>query len=67
MPLALKEGTDIFLPKPGKESYFEPKSIRIIVNFLSTEMVGKASLYHNNEGNNVQAPRTTRNRNPARE
>ena len=30
VPLAWKEGTGIFFPKPGKESYFEAKSFRMI-------------------------------------
>ena len=30
VPSAWKVGTSIFLPKPGKESYFEVKSFRII-------------------------------------
>ena len=30
VPLACKEGTSIFLPKPGKESYFEAKSFHMI-------------------------------------
>ena len=44
VPLAWKEGTGIFLPKPGKESYFEAKFFRmIILNFFSTKMIGKVS------------------------
>ena len=30
VPLAWKEDTGTFLPKPGKESYFEAKSFRTI-------------------------------------
>ena len=32
VPLAWNEGTGIFLPKPGKESYFKAKSFRMITS-----------------------------------
>ena len=31
VPSAWKKGTGIFLPKPGKEIYFEAKSFRMII------------------------------------
>ena len=56
VPLAWKEGTDIFLPKPGKESYFEAKSFRMITltSFL-LKWLERLILHHINEDNNVQA------------
>ena len=55
-PLAWKEGTGIFLPKPGKESYFEAKSFRIItLTSFQLKWLERPILYHINEDNNVQA------------
>ena len=56
MPLAWKEGTGIFLPKPGKESYFEAKSFRIItLTSFQLKWLERLILYHINEDNHVQA------------
>ena len=54
--MAWKEGTDIFLPKPVKESYFEAKSFRMITltSFL-LKWLERLILYRSNEDNNVQA------------
>ena len=56
MPSAWKEGTGIFIPKPGKESYFEVKSFRMIT-FTSFQLkwLERLILYHVNEDNNLQA------------
>ena len=56
MPLAWKEGTGIFLPKPGKESYFEAKSFRMItLTSFQPKWLERLILYHINQDNNVQA------------
>ena len=56
VPSVWKEGTDIFLPKPGKESYFEAKSFRMItLTFFQLKWLERLILYHITEGNNVQA------------
>ena len=56
VPLAWKEGTGIFLPKPGKESYFEAKSFRIItLTSFQLKWLERLILYHINEDNNMQA------------
>ena len=56
VPLAWKEGTGIFLPKPGKESYFEAKSFRMItLTSFQLKWLERLVLYHVNEDNNVQA------------
>ena len=56
VPSAWKEGTGIFLPKPGKESYFEAESFHmmILTSFL-LKWLERLILYHINEDNNVQA------------
>ena len=55
MPLAWKEGTGIFLSKPGKESYFEAKSFRLItLTSFQLKWFERLILYHINEQNNVQ-------------
>ena len=55
-PLAWKEGTDIFLPKPGKESYFEAKSLRMITSTsFQLKWLERLVLYDIKEDNNVQA------------
>ena len=54
--LAWKEGTGIFLPKPGKESYFEAKFFRkITLTSFQLKRLERLILYHINEDNNVQA------------
>ena len=56
VPSAWKEGTGIFLPKRGKESYFETKSFRkITLTFFQLKWLERLILYHINEDNNVQA------------
>ena len=56
VPLAWKVGTGIFLPKPGKESYFEAKSLRTItLTSFQVKWLERVILYHINEDNNVQA------------
>ena len=52
--LAWKEGTGIFLPKPGKESYFDAKSF-CVITLISFQRLKRLILYHINEDNNVQA------------
>ena len=56
VPSAWKKGTGIFLPKPGKESYFEAKSSRMItLTSFQLKWLERQILYHINDGNNVQA------------
>ena len=56
MPSAWEEGTDIFLPKPVKESYFEAKSFRMItLTSLQLRWLERLILYYVNEDNSVQA------------
>ena len=55
-PSAWKVGRSIFLFKPGKESYFETKSFRMItVTSFPLKWLERLILYHINEDNNVQA------------
>ena len=54
VPSAWKEGTDIFLLKPKKESYFEPKSFRMItLTSFPLKWLERLILLHTNEDNNV--------------
>ena len=54
VPLAWKEGSGIFLPKPVKGSYFEAKSFRmIILTSFQLKCLERLILYHINEDNNV--------------
>ena len=56
VPLAWKEGTGIFLPQPGKESYFEAKSFGMItLTSFQMKWLERLILYHTDENNNVQA------------
>ena len=56
VPWAWNVGTSIFLPKPGKESYFEAKPFRIFtLTSFQLKWLERLILYHINEGNNVQA------------
>ena len=56
MPSAWKEGTGIFLLKPGKESYFEAKSFRMItLTSFQLKWLERLILYLINEDNNVHA------------
>ena len=55
VPLALEEGKGIFLPKLGKESYFEVKSFRMItLTSFQLKWLERLILYHFNKDNNVQ-------------
>ena len=57
--MAWKEGTGIFLPKPGKESYFEAKSFRMItLTSFQLKWLERLILYRINEDNKVQAKRS---------
>ena len=54
--MAWKEGTVIFFPKPGKESYYEAQSFRMItLTSFQLKLLERLVLYHINEDNNVQA------------
>ena len=56
MSLAWKEGTGIFLAKPGKENYFEAKSFRMItLTSFQLKWLERLILYHINDDYNVQA------------
>ena len=56
VPSAWKEGTCIFLSKPGTESYFEAKSFRMItLTSFQLKWLERLILYHIKEDNNVQA------------
>ena len=56
MPSAWKEGTGVFLPKPGEESYYEAKFFRMItLTSFQLKWLERLVLYHINEDNNVQA------------
>ena len=56
MPLVWNKGTGIFIPKPGKESYFEAKSFRMItLTSFQLKWLERLILYHINEDNNVLA------------
>ena len=56
VPSAWKEGTGMFLPKPGKKSYFEAISFRMItLTSFQLKWLERLILYHINEDNNVQA------------
>ena len=56
VPSTWKEGTSLFLPKPGKESYFEAKSFYMItLTFFKLKWLERLILHHINEDSNVQA------------
>ena len=56
MPSAWKEITGIFLPKLGKENYFEAQSFRMItLTSFQLKWLERLILYHINEDNNLQA------------
>ena len=56
MPSAWKEGTGIFFSKPGKESYFEAKSNRMItLTSFQLKWLESLILHHINKDDNVQA------------
>ena len=48
VPLTWKEGKGIFLPKSGKESYFEAKYFRMIITLTSFQLkwLERLVLYH---------------------
>ena len=55
-PSAWKECTRIFLPKPGKESYFKAKIFRMTtLTSFQLKWLERLILYYINEDNNVQA------------
>ena len=59
VPSPCKECTGIFLSKPGKESYFEAKSFRMItVTSFQLKWLETLILYHIIEDNYVQAKLT---------
>ena len=52
----MKRRKGIFLLKPGKESYFEAKSFRMItLTSFQLKWLERLILYHINEDNTVQA------------
>ena len=56
MKVSVCVGTGIFLPKPGKESYFEAKSFRMItLTSFQLKWLERLILYHINDDKNVQA------------
>ena len=56
VPLAWKKGTGIFFPKPGKESYFEAKTFRMVtLTSFQLKWLQRLILYLIHEDNNVQA------------
>ena len=56
VPKAWKEGTGIFIPKPGKENYHEVKSFRMItLTSLPLKWLEGLLLYHFNDNSNLQA------------
>ena len=56
VPLAWKEGTGIFFPKPGQENYFEAKSFCMItLTSFQLKWLERLILYPFNEDDNVQA------------
>ena len=51
-----KEGTGIFIPKPGKENYHEVKSFRMItLTSFQLKWLERLLLYHFNDDSNLQA------------
>ena len=56
VPKVWKEGTGIFIPKPGKENYHEVKSFRMItLTSFQLKWLERLVLYHFNEDSNLQA------------
>ena len=55
MPKAWKEGTDIFIPKPGKENCHEVKAFRMIaLTSFQLKWLKRLFLYHCNDDSNLQ-------------
>ena len=60
VPKAWKKGTGVFLPKPGKENYFEVKSFRMItLTSFQLKWLERLILYHLNDDTNLQARLST--------
>ena len=56
VPKAWKEGTGIFILKPGKENYHEVKSFRMItLTSFQSKWLARLLLYHFNDDSNLQA------------
>ena len=56
VPKVWKEGTGIFIPKPGKENYHEVKSFRMItLTSFQLKWLERLVLYHFNDDSNLQA------------
>ena len=56
VPKVWKEGTGIFIPKPGKENYHEVKSFRMnTLTFFQLKWLERLILYHLNDDSNLQA------------
>ena len=56
VPKVWKEGTGIFIPKPGKENYHEVKSFRMItLTSFQLKWFERLLLYHFNDDSNLQA------------
>ena len=56
VPKAWKEGTGIFIPKPGKGNYHEVKSFRMItLTSFQLKWLERLVLYHFNDDSNLQA------------
>ena len=56
VPKAWKEGSGIFIPKPGKENYHEVKSFRMItLTSFQLKWLERLILYHLNDDSNLQA------------
>ena len=56
VPKVWKEGTGIFIPKPGKENYHEVKSFRMItLTSFQLKWLERLVLYHFNDDFNLQA------------
>ena len=56
VPKVWKEGTGIFIPKPGKENYHKVKSFRMItLTPFQLKWLERLLLYHFNDDSNLQA------------
>ena len=56
VPKVWKEGTFIFIPKPGKQNYHEVKSFRMItLTSFQLKWLERLLLYHFNDDSNLQA------------
>ena len=55
VPKTWKEGTGIFIPKPGKENYHEVKSFRMItLTSFQLKWLKRLLLYHFNDNSNCR-------------